>query len=138
MLDPENLQSWFSETIKNQIVFKIIHAPGADVLQIAPAKMAQPAFERLQRQIFHGVIHGFKKAARGVGIVLEEVLEVTECVQLGIVTNEDFNRLHAAVARRRLREASAAKWPGLYLFNGLRNECRKAASSSGSCSSTLS
>ena len=44
-----------------------------------------------------------------VRIVFEDVLEITERVQLGIVTDEDFNRLHAAVARRRLREASAAK-----------------------------
>jgi len=109
MLDPENLQSWFSETIKNQIVFKIVHAPGADVLQITPAKMSESAFERLQRQVFHSVVNGFKKAERGVRIAFEEVLEITERVQLGIVTDEDFNRLHAAVARRRLREASAAK-----------------------------
>ena len=84
--------------------------------------MSQSAFERLQRQIFHGVIHGFKKAARGVGIVFEDVLEITERVQLGIMPDEDFDRIHAGVARRRLREASAAKWPGLYFFNGLRNE----------------
>ena len=92
------------------------------MLQIAPAKMSQSAFERLQRQIFHGMIHGFKKAERGVWIVFKHALEITERVQLGIVTDEDFNRFHAAVTRRRWRETSAAKWPGLYFFNGLRNE----------------
>ena len=122
MLDPEDFQSWFRETIKNQIVFKTVHPPGADVLQIAPAEMSQSAFERLQRQILHGMIHGFQKAARGVRIVFEDVLEIAERVQLGIVTDEDFHRLHAAGMRRRLRETNAAKWPGLYFFNGLRNE----------------
>ena len=92
------------------------------MLQIAPAKMSQPAFEWLQRQVFHGVIHGFKKAERGVRIVFEDVLEIAERVQLGIVTDEDFHRLHAADARWRLRETNAAKWPGLCFFNGLRNE----------------
>jgi len=84
--------------------------------------MSESAFKRLQRQILHRAIHGFKKAKGGVRIVFEDVLEITERVQLGIVTDEDFHHLHAAVARRRLRDPSAAKWPGLYFFNGLRNE----------------
>lgn len=92
------------------------------MLQIALAEMSQSAFERLQRQIFHRMIHGRKKAERGVRIVFGDVLEITERVQLGIVSDEDFHRLHAAGVRRRRREASAAKWPGLYFFNGLRNE----------------
>lgn len=122
MSAPENFQSWFRETIKDQIVFKIVHPPGADILQISPPKMSQPAFERVQRQILYGRIHGFKKAERGVRIVFEDALEITERVQLGIVPDEDFNPVHAAIARRRLREASAAKWPGLYFLSGLRNE----------------
>lgn len=84
--------------------------------------MSWPAFERLQRQLFDRVINRFKKADCGIGVEFEEALEIAERVQFGIVTDENFDAIHAAAAWRRLRGASAAKWPGLYFFNGLRNE----------------
>jgi hypothetical protein len=50
--------------------------------------------------------------AQGLGGELFQ-LWVAEGVQFGIVANEDFNSVQAA---------RAAKWPGLYFFNGLRSE----------------
>jgi hypothetical protein len=69
VFDAKNFQSHFREAVENQIIFKIIHAPRADVLQIPAAKFSQPAFQRLQRQVFNCAINRFEKPERGFGIV---------------------------------------------------------------------
>ena len=54
-----------------------------------------------------------EKTQGSIGIVFVNVLKIAEGIQFGVVTNEDFNFL---------QDASAAKWPGLYRFKGLRSE----------------
>ena len=63
----------------------------------------------MQHQPLNRMINRLKKADSGSGIVVEDVLKVTECIKLGIVADEDFNALYAARARRLFRVASAAK-----------------------------
>jgi hypothetical protein len=113
VFDAKDFQSHSGKAVENQIIFKIIHAPGTDVLQIPAAKFSQPAFQWLQRQIFNRAINRFEKMKRGFRIGFTDVLEVAEGVQFSVVTDEDFNLVQAA---------RAAKWPRLYFFNGLRSE----------------
>ena len=113
MFDAENFQPRSGEAIKDQVVLKIIHAPRADAFQILAAKLSQPAFQRLQRQLFDRAINRFQKATSSFRVVFADVLEITERVQFGIVTDEDFDLVQAA---------RAAKWPGLNFFSGLRSE----------------
>jgi hypothetical protein len=87
MLDAENLQPRSGETVENQVIFKIIHTPRTDVLQIPAAKFPEPAFQRLPRQIFHRAVNCLEKATRRFGIVFADILEVAERVQFGGVTD---------------------------------------------------
>ncbi len=113
VFDAENFQPRSGKAIENQVIFKIIHAPRTDVLQILAAKFSQPAFQWLQRQIFNRAINRFEKIKRGFRIVFADVLKLAERIQFGGVTDKNFNLVQAA---------RAAKWPGLYFFNGLRSE----------------
>ena len=122
MLDAKNFQSHSGKAVENQIIFKIIHAPRTDVLQILAAKFSQPAFERLQRESLNRQVNRLQKTGCGGGVVFQDALEVTVGVQLGVVPDKNFHPVHAARARRPLRVASAAKWPRLYFFSGLRSE----------------
>jgi hypothetical protein len=78
MLDAENFQSHSVETIKDQVVLKIIHAPRADVFQIPAAKFSQPAFERLPHESLNRQVNRFQKTGGGGGVVFQDALEVTE------------------------------------------------------------
>ena len=72
MLDTENFQSHSGKAIENQIIFKIIHSPRANVLQSFASKLSQPAFQRLQRQVFNRAINRFEKVNRGFRIVFAD------------------------------------------------------------------
>ena len=100
MFDTENFQPLVGKAVKNQIAFKIIHTPRADVFQICPAKFPQPPFERLQRQALNRPVNRLKKPARGGGVVVIDVLEVAERIQFGGVADEDSGAIHAARAAK--------------------------------------
>ncbi len=87
-----------------------------------PRNLRKPALERLRHEFLNRQVNRFQKSGGGGGIVFQDSLEATERVQFGVVTDKNFNPVHAAGTRRPLRVASAAKWPGLYFFNGLRSE----------------
>jgi hypothetical protein len=69
VFDTENLQPHSGEAVENQVIFKTINTPRTDVLQIPAAKFPQPAFQRLQRQIFNRTVDRLEKAQRGFGII---------------------------------------------------------------------
>ena len=96
MLDAEDFQAHSSKAVENQMVFKIIHAPRTDELQIPAAKFPEPAFLWLQRQLFHCRINRLEKSQRGVRIVFTDILEVTKRIPFGGVADKNFNRLQAA------------------------------------------
>ena len=132
MSDAEDFQPVILKTIEEEVVLEVIHAPRANVPQVSPSKPSRPPLERLPNKPLHGSINRFEKTQGGVQIAFEEVLEVSEGIQLGVMADENFDLTHLTEVRRPLRRDKPAKWPRLYFFSGLRKEWRSASSSSGS------
>ncbi len=94
MLDSQNFQSLFSRSIKDEVVLEILDTPRADAAQIFAFESTQPADERMFAERCDGTVNCLKEAECCFGIVLVDALEIAECIQLGIVTDKDFNAAH--------------------------------------------
>ena len=72
VFDAEDFQPGPGQPVEDQVVFKMVHPPRSDSLQVRTAKSPQPSFEWVNRQPFNGCVNCLKEAVCSIRVVLAE------------------------------------------------------------------